>query len=128
MHIAIESPNGPYWTRCGMHVIINIIHRDIKSDNILINLAGDVRLADFGYAVQLTEEAVQLTVYKIRVMLSHVRRAYDAARLHDTTDHELQAMFSALEEEPSGAPTMNTQSTKQQHAIKMTSITEESTI
>lgn len=31
-----------------------IVHRDIKSDNILVNKQGDIKLADFGYATQLT--------------------------------------------------------------------------
>ena len=32
----------------------NIMHRDIKSDNILVNSKGDIKLCDFGYSAQLT--------------------------------------------------------------------------
>ena len=39
------------------------IHRDIKSDNILINRKGEVKLADMGFCAQLTEENNSRTTF-----------------------------------------------------------------
>ena len=56
--VQLTEPQMAYICACTLSALkyihsINKIHRDIKSDNILLTLGGGVKLADFGYAVQL---------------------------------------------------------------------------
>ena len=34
----------------------NVLHRDIKSDNILCSANGEIKLADLGFSVMLTQQ------------------------------------------------------------------------
>jgi len=50
-HVCLETLDGLQYIHS-----LHRIHRDIKSDNILIGARGEVKLADFGYAAQLTQQ------------------------------------------------------------------------
>lgn len=49
-YVALESCKALHY----IHTL-HRVHRDIKSDNLLISETGEIKIADFGYAAQLTQ-------------------------------------------------------------------------
>ena len=65
-HVRLTEPQIAYICRQvleGLRYIHNCnrLHRDIKSDNILVGDDGSVKIADFGYAAQLTKGRTKRT-------------------------------------------------------------------
>lgn len=84
----VYTENALKWvmrqTLRGLHYLHsnNIVHRDIKSDNILTTSTGEVKLADFGFSAQLTQERSERsskvgTLCWMAPELLHGERRYD---------------------------------------------------
>eukprot|EP00298_Acanthocystis_sp_HF-20_P009139 c18127_g1_i2.p1 GENE.c18127_g1_i2~~c18127_g1_i2.p1 ORF type:complete len:537 (+),score=202.78 c18127_g1_i2:62-1612(+) len=63
---SLTEPEIAYVATCSLQALDFLharhrMHRDIKSDNILLGMQGEVKLSDFGFATQLTQESKKRT-------------------------------------------------------------------
>lgn len=59
-----QEPDIAYVVKCALQALSFMhrqhrVHRDIKSDNILVDFNGRVKIADFGFATSLTRETMK---------------------------------------------------------------------
>jgi serine/threonine protein kinase len=70
--------------RTCVHLGQGILHRDIKPENVLLAASGDVRLADFGLALDLASEQPRSCVGTLDYMPPEVESNPLSATLQST--------------------------------------------